>query len=62
MREQKIEFRGRIHDNKTRDIIREGDIFGLQRNQALGKCLEIHKDDTANYLSNGGEATSNTLL
>ena len=61
MREQKVQVRGRIHDNKTRHIIIEGNIFGLQRNQALGNCLEIHKDDTANYLSNRGEATSNTL-
>ena len=46
MREQKICVRGRIHDNKNGDII-EGDIFGLQRNQALGKCLKIYKDDTS---------------
>ena len=39
--------RGRIDDNKNGDIIMEGDIFGLQGNQALGKCLEIYKDDTS---------------
>ena len=29
------------------DTTIEGDIFGLHRNQALGKCLEIYKDDTS---------------
>ena len=45
MREQKVWVRGRIEGNKNGDII-EADILGLQRNQALGKCLEIYKDDT----------------
>ena len=42
-----ITSQGRLHDNKNRDIIIEGDIFGLQRNQALWKCLEIYKDGTS---------------
>ena len=33
--------------DKNGDIKIEGDILGLQRNQALGKCLEIYKDDTS---------------
>ena len=47
MREQKIRVKGRFHDKKNRDVIRKVDNFGLQRNQALGKSLEIHKDDTS---------------
>ena len=31
---------------KIRDTIREGASIGLKRNQALGKCPEIYKDDT----------------
>ena len=40
-----MESGGRIEDNKNGENIIEGDSLGLQRNQALGKCLEIYKDD-----------------
>ena len=46
-RSGKVEMGERIEDNKNRDTIIEGDILGLQRNQALGKCLEIYKNDTS---------------
>ncbi|EGV99701.1 Olfactory receptor 181 [Cricetulus griseus] len=36
----------RIEESKIRDTIKEGASKGLKRNQALGKCPEIYKDDT----------------
>ena len=36
---------GKNTNKKNRAMIIEEDIFGLQRNQALWKCLEIYKDD-----------------
>ena len=42
MREQVAWVGQRIDERKIRDNIIEGDIMGLMRNQALGKCLEIY--------------------
>ena len=44
-REQEGYIGGRIEESKIRDTIRKGAIIGLKRNQALGKCPEIYKDD-----------------
>lgn len=34
-------------ENKERSILIEGGIMGLVRNLTLGKCPEIHKDDSS---------------
>lgn len=48
---------GGIKENNKTDTLIEGASIGLKRNMALGKCLEIHKDDPTRNQGSSGEAT-----